>query len=99
LVRSISVGPGDNLELIENQDSEIDYVVKVGHFSGTPDIFTLATKNAENQIKLRNQQQQINQKRNLSQSTDTSTMHEAKNSPSKKVVAGYLAVCCYWYRP
>jgi hypothetical protein len=63
LVRSISVGPGDNLELIENQDSEVDYVVKGGNFSGKANNLAFVSKNAGNLIKQRNQQQQINQKK------------------------------------
>jgi hypothetical protein len=88
----INVGPDSNLECIENHDSEIDYVVKVGNFSSKPDTFAIATKAAEIHIKQRNQlQQQQQQKRNET----PSKVEVNKSLPPKKEVAGFLAVCIF----
>lgn len=93
----IEIGADSNIECIENPGSEIDYIVKVGHFASRDT--TAMTKAAENHIRQQQAQQRLVQtpQRN-SQQQQTITNEAAKSPelaklPPAKHIEGFFAVC------
>lgn len=91
----INVGT-DSIECIENHDSKIDYVVKIGNFASKTDTFDMAkaAENAENHIKQR-QQQQMSQRKVVTNVKESPNIGKSEIKPPSKIIEGFLAVCKY----
>lgn len=93
LLDQVGIKVGDeSIECIENHDSKIDYVVKIGNTASKTEAYDMAkaAENAENHIKQR--QQQI-MKMKIQSEKETHNKPEVKVPP--KYIEGFLAVCKY----
>lgn len=90
----INVG-ADSIECIENHDSEIDYVVKIGNIASKIDTFDMAkaAENAENHIKQRQQQQMTQQRKIVTNVKESQNIGKSEIKPPPKFIEGFLAVC------
>lgn len=95
----IQVGADSNIECIENPNSEIDYIVKVGNFASRDT--AAMTKAAENHIRQQQNRQLLNQRNtSVKQQQVVQTPEEVAKSkspeikpPPQKLVPGFFAVC------